>query len=370
MCPKKATETSQSEVEVLMVAKENSIGDLAFVLGYEGMAPDLRLYLSALIMAISGGGSVLTVAHLAFYNPNLGIEERQAKEMGNQPISPSIFIFTESGKAHHNISYVNFNVPVVNKNIKEFCVDNKLNTIEMISNSTTFLNLIFLGPSGMDVPLKEGVLDPSKHLAISFKEKLTAVEGKTLKANNLIKLGKGIHVGRGRKNGGKNDSNRNGKFLNMTLRGHGERFKASGNLRFPLSDTMNSMAKLISSQIDIVGDTRAQSRNEKGLESSSSKLLDFLVVFGLVERIWFKLRLLFPWGVPWLAIRDFNVILLTNEKRGGQIRGRRFLLCDDFLKSTDVHDLRFKGPQFTWYRWGIFERLDRAIGNCNTPNPV
>ncbi|KAK5776378.1 hypothetical protein PVK06_044337 [Gossypium arboreum] len=79
MCPKKATETSQLEVEVLTVVKENPVGDLveygpwmvinrksrwssrpnciqqAFVLGYEGMAPDLRLYLSALIVAISGG---------------------------------------------------------------------------------------------------------------------------------------------------------------------------------------------------------------------------------------------------------------------------------------------------------------------------
>ncbi|KAH1073946.1 hypothetical protein J1N35_026274 [Gossypium stocksii] len=89
------------------------------------------------------------------------------------------------------------------------------------------------GPNGMDVPLK-GVFDPSKHLTISFKEKLTAVEGKALKANNLIKSYKGIHVGRERGNGGKNDSNRNGKFLNMTLPGHGERFKASGNSRFPL----------------------------------------------------------------------------------------------------------------------------------------
>ncbi|MBA0772633.1 hypothetical protein Gotri_007977 [Gossypium trilobum] len=204
MCPKKATETSQSEVKVLTVANENLVGDLvaygpwmvinrksrwssrlscsqqAFVLGSEGMTLDLGLYLSALIVAISGG------------------------------------------------------------------------------------------PSGMDVPLKEGVLDPSKHLTISFKEKLTAVEGKALKVNNLIKLVKGIHLGRGRGNGGKNDSNRNGKFLNMTLRGHGERSKASGNSCFPLSDTMNSMAELISSQIDIVGDTRAQSRNEKGLESLSS----------------------------------------------------------------------------------------------------
>ncbi|MFQ6637228.1 hypothetical protein Gotur_013713 [Gossypium turneri] len=285
MCPKKATETSQSEVEVLTVAKENSVGDLvaygpwmvinrksrwssrpncsqqAFVLGSEGMTLDLGL----LSFSINSGdkwgkgegpsknknnkvavgaqcGSVLTVVHLAFYNPNLGIEERQAKEMGNQPISPSIFIFTESGEAHPNISYVNFNIPVVNENIKD----------------------------GMDVPLKEGVLDPSKHLTISFKEKLTAVEGKALKVNNLIKLVKGIHVGRGRGNGGKNDSNRNGKFPNMTLRGHGERSKASGNSCFPLSDTMNSMAELISSQIDIVGDTRAQSRNEKGLESLSS----------------------------------------------------------------------------------------------------
>ncbi|MBA0861892.1 hypothetical protein Goshw_002221 [Gossypium schwendimanii] len=78
MSPKIATETSQLEVEVLTVAKENSVEDLvaygpwmvinrksrwssrpncsqqAFVLGSKGMTPDIGLYLSALIVAISG----------------------------------------------------------------------------------------------------------------------------------------------------------------------------------------------------------------------------------------------------------------------------------------------------------------------------
>ncbi|MBA0592584.1 hypothetical protein Gorai_009563, partial [Gossypium raimondii] len=74
-----ATETSQSEVEILTVTNENSVGDLVaygpwmvinrksrwssmpncsqqvFVLGFERMTLDLGLYLSALIVAISGG---------------------------------------------------------------------------------------------------------------------------------------------------------------------------------------------------------------------------------------------------------------------------------------------------------------------------
>lgn len=33
------------------------------------------------------------------------------------------------------------------------------------------------------------------------------------------------------------------------------------------------------------------------------------------------------------------------------------------MESFKIHDLGFKGVPFTWLRSGVFERLDRAIGN-------
>ncbi|KAA3486982.1 Endonuclease/exonuclease/phosphatase [Gossypium australe] len=66
-------------------------------------------------------------------------------------------------------------------------------------------------------------------------------------------------------------------------------------------------------------------------------------------------------GTMWLAIGDFNAILASCEKRGGRVIGKRCALFSEFMDSMGLHDLGFSGPNFTWNRGGVFERLDRAI---------
>ncbi|MBA0669894.1 hypothetical protein Goklo_029633 [Gossypium klotzschianum] len=53
---------------------------------------------------------------------------------------------------------------------------------------------------------------------------------------------------------------------------------------------------------------------------------------------------------------------LIPKKRGRSI-GKMCPLFGDFIDLSKLHDLGFKGPQFTWQRGGVDERLDRVI--CN-----
>ncbi|XP_017620776.1 uncharacterized protein LOC108464989 [Gossypium arboreum] len=68
-------------------------------------------------------------------------------------------------------------------------------------------------------------------------------------------------------------------------------------------------------------------------------------------------------GSPWLAIGDFNAIIALCEKRGGRVIGKICGLFSEFMDFMGLQDLGFNGPNFTWNRGGVFERLDRAI--CN-----
>ncbi|TYH83644.1 hypothetical protein ES332_D02G145300v1 [Gossypium tomentosum] len=60
---------------------------------------------------------------------------------------------------------------------------------------------------------------------------------------------------------------------------------------------------------------------------------------------------------------DFNVILSPNDKRSSCSVGRRCSFFGDFVELTELKDLDFKDPSFTWQRGGMFERLDRALAN-------
>lgn len=66
---------------------------------------------------------------------------------------------------------------------------------------------------------------------------------------------------------------------------------------------------------------------------------------------------------PWVIIGDVNAILASNEKVRGTSLGKRCPHFGDFIDSTDLHHLGFRGSPFTWHRGNLFERLDRAFGN-------
>ncbi|KAG8479287.1 hypothetical protein CXB51_029072 [Gossypium anomalum] len=77
----------------------------------------------------------------------------------------------------------------------------------------------------------------------------------------------------------------------------------------------------------------------------------------ILTRVWKK-----P-SIPWMAIRDFNAVLAPSEKSRSLTKGRHCPHFGDFVDSAELHDLRFKGPPFTWHRGYLSVRLDRALGN-------
>ena len=74
---------------------------------------------------------------------------------------------------------------------------------------------------------------------------------------------------------------------------------------------------------------------------------------------------------PWIIVRDFNEVLVDNDKFGGKaVNANRSLLFKDCLDSCNMVDLGFSGPRFTWsnrrrVRSLIQERLDRFFANTN-----
>ena len=72
---------------------------------------------------------------------------------------------------------------------------------------------------------------------------------------------------------------------------------------------------------------------------------------------------------PWIIVRDFNEVLVDNDKFGGKaVNANRSLLFKDCLDSCNMVDLGFSGPRFTWsnrrrVRSLIQERLDRFFVN-------
>ncbi|KAH1056541.1 hypothetical protein J1N35_034606 [Gossypium stocksii] len=65
----------------------------------------------------------------------------------------------------------------------------------------------------------------------------------------------------------------------------------------------------------------------------------------------------------WMAIGDLNDLLCSSEKKWGHSGGKVCPLFNDFLEVSNLQDLGFKGPPFTWYHGGLSERLDKAIEN-------
>ncbi|KAL3825323.1 hypothetical protein ACJIZ3_021352 [Penstemon smallii] len=72
---------------------------------------------------------------------------------------------------------------------------------------------------------------------------------------------------------------------------------------------------------------------------------------------------------PWLCAGDFNAMLSTSEKSGGQIASFRNITdFADCLRDSELHDLGYSGYPFTWTNnWPhphtVRERIDRACAS-------
>ena len=82
-------------------------------------------------------------------------------------------------------------------------------------------------------------------------------------------------------------------------------------------------------------------------------------------KTWDKLRdLKNTSDLPWVVIGDFNEILYSHEKEGGNLRPHTYMdAFRDALSDCDLEDLGFWGENFTWKRGRIREKLDRAVAN-------
>ncbi|XP_070674753.1 uncharacterized protein [Malus domestica] len=75
-----------------------------------------------------------------------------------------------------------------------------------------------------------------------------------------------------------------------------------------------------------------------------------------------------PSNIPWLCGGDFNEFVWDHEKsRRAAVLYNRPRFLADFMNVTELFDLEFKGPIFTWRglrngEW-VEERLDRGLIN-------
>ncbi|KAG8474051.1 hypothetical protein CXB51_034160 [Gossypium anomalum] len=93
----------------------------------------------------------------------------------------------------------------------------------------------------------------------------------------------------------------------------------------------------------------------------------FIGVYGSPHRIlkkelWYGLSCIAKnMQLPWLVSGDFNVFFNEEEKKGGS---KRIVASCPVFQQSELKDLGFKGPRFTWNRGTIFERSERAL--CNS----
>jgi hypothetical protein len=82
-------------------------------------------------------------------------------------------------------------------------------------------------------------------------------------------------------------------------------------------------------------------------------------------KTWDKLRELNQSSnLPWVIIGDFNEILYSHEKEGGNPKSQGCMQgFRDALVDCGLEDLGHIGYPFTWRSGRIRERLDRAVAN-------
>ncbi|KAJ4850290.1 hypothetical protein Tsubulata_019918 [Turnera subulata] len=86
---------------------------------------------------------------------------------------------------------------------------------------------------------------------------------------------------------------------------------------------------------------------------------------GLRAQLWQNLlRLCSSIVEPWVVLGDFNVLAFSHEKRrGGQPLASKCAHFRDWMGNCGLLDLGYKGPDYTWFRGDVAERLDRVL--CN-----
>ncbi|MBA0791156.1 hypothetical protein Gohar_015751 [Gossypium harknessii] len=206
----------------------------------------------------------------------------------------------------------------------------------------THFNSTVEDSDGTLISLDNSMLDLMKHSTSYFKENFNP--------NNVDKYG-GIALANGRSGraGSKNKIDKEGpvqinRKLNKTIKDRGDQFKYNGNASVSLSDSMNSMYSHRVKAIGLSGGVWVGWKDSVSVEDGFSSVV--------------------PTGnIPWATIRDFNALLISNDKKEGCRAGIGCPLFDEFLEKANLHYLGFKGLSFTWHRRATFERLDRVIRN-------
>ncbi|KAL6572341.1 hypothetical protein OROMI_013299 [Orobanche minor] len=105
----------------------------------------------------------------------------------------------------------------------------------------------------------------------------------------------------------------------------------------------------------------------KNKHNNPAPLSIMIIVYGRNTKIqrrdlWDDLLSVSQNQVPWMVGGDFNIILQLEEKKGGacpiQSDMEEFSDC---LLNCNLSDVGFAGTPFTWYRDGVWQRLDRIL---------
>ncbi|MBA0811479.1 hypothetical protein Gohar_003376 [Gossypium harknessii] len=245
----------------------------------------------------------------------------------------------------------------------------------------------------IDVAVKEGVLDATNHTAVIFKKNTQPKPlGEEVGGNPNIFENRLNMKNRGG-SGVKAPGQKGGWKINKTLKGPGNKFKTSENLRVSCAESMKMAVDLLTSELDGYvdndlsleeGERLDNSIHDRQLERSidvevlgnhpqfilvriysilHSQPVFIAFVYGSLDKqkrkvLWRDLSLSIPVRqCPWLAIGHFNAILSSEDKKDGYVRGRKYPFFGEFKDKAQLHDLGFQGP-FTWHCGNIFERLD------------
>ncbi|PPD93219.1 hypothetical protein GOBAR_DD09841 [Gossypium barbadense] len=136
-------------------------------------------------------------------------------------------------------------------------------------------NPAFEVSEGVEIQISEGVLDPGKYSAVSFKKNIIsdqhAKSGNRSAEKPSLALVSGSDVDKSgfinRKGDIKNNKICGSHKNSNALWGHGNRFKSSGSARIPLTESMEVMTTILSTQNpsqNVLDDSRAAGLNIDG----------------------------------------------------------------------------------------------------------